>query len=364
MTTAVPVLAPVDGDARLLNGLLPGLAICAGLAAAGMVLGRIPWLQNHGFSTLTLAIVMGMLVGNTVYPRFAALTGAGVSFSKQNLLRLGVVLYGLRLTVQDIGHVGITGVAIDALVLGSTFTLACFIGPRWLGLDRKTSMLIGVGSSICGAAAVMAAEPVVRARTEQVTLAVATVVGFGTLAIFLYPVLFDLNQHWHLIAGGDSGFGIYMGSTIHEVAQVVAAANSTGAQTASTAVIAKMVRVMMLAPFLIMLSAVLMRGSVRQQAVQGHIQQKARLAVPWFAFGFIGVVLFNSLSMLPAAAVGAATSADTVLLGMAMAALGLTTHLRDIRKAGIKPLLLGLILFCWLIVGGALINHWVPVLLG
>lgn len=363
MTTAVPVLAPGNSVARWLHGLFPGLVICAVLAAAGMVLGQIPWLQRHGFSALTLAIVMGMLVGNTVYPRFSALTGAGVSFSKQNLLRLGVVLYGLRLTVQDIGHVGITGVAIDALVLGSTFTLACFIGPRWLGLDRKTSMLIGVGSSICGAAAVMATEPVVRARAEQVTLAVATVVGFGTLAIFLYPVLFDLNQHWHLIAGGDSGFGIYMGSTIHEVAQVVAAANSTGAQTASTAVIAKMVRVMMLAPFLIMLSAILMRGRMRLHAPV-HAQQKSRLAVPWFAFGFIGVVLFNSLRMLPTAVVGAATAVDTVLLGMAMAALGLTTHLSDIRKAGLKPLLLGLILFCWLIVGGALINHWVPVLLG
>ncbi|MGH8506901.1 MAG: YeiH family protein [Stenotrophobium sp.] len=363
MTTAVPTLVPGDNDTRLLHGLLPGLAICAVLAAIGMVLGQIPWLQSHGFSALTLAIVMGMLVGNTVYPRFAALTGAGVSFSKQNLLRLGVVLYGLRLTVQDIGHVGIAGVAIDALVLGSTFTLACFIGPRWLGLDRKTAMLIGVGSSICGAAAVMAAEPVVRARAEQVTLAVATVVGFGTLAIFLYPVLFDLNQHWHLITGGDSGFGIYMGSTIHEVAQVVAAANSVGVQTAGTAVIAKMVRVMMLAPFLIMLSVVLGRGH-RHRHAPGHTQQNSGLAVPWFAFGFIGVVLFNSLHMLPTAVVGAATAVDTVLLGMAMAALGLTTHLSDIRKAGLKPLLLGLILFCWLIVGGALINHWVPVLLG
>ena len=87
-----------------------------------------------------------MLVGNTVYPRFASASGAGVNFSKQNLLRLGVVLYGLRLTVQDINHVGFAGVVIDALVLSSTFALVCFIGTRWLGMDRKTAMLIGVGS--------------------------------------------------------------------------------------------------------------------------------------------------------------------------------------------------------------------------
>lgn len=105
-----------------------------------------------------------MLVSITVYPRVAGISGAGVNFFKQNLLRLGVVLYGLRLTVQDIDHVGLAGVATDALVLGSTFALACVIGIRWLGMDRKTAMLIGAGSSICGAAAVMAAELVVKAR--------------------------------------------------------------------------------------------------------------------------------------------------------------------------------------------------------
>ena len=351
-----------------LAALLPGLALSGALAATGIALGRIAWLQDHGFSALTLAIVLGMLVGNTVYPlvpRLAAASGAGVNVSKQNLLRLGVVLYGLRLTVQDIGHVGIAGVAIDALVLGSTFALACFIGTRWLGLDRKTAMLIGAGSSICGAAAVMAAEPVVKARAEQVTVAVATVVVFGTLAIFLYPALFELNQHWALIPGGANGFGIYAGSTIHEVAQVVAAARSVGPDAANSAVIAKMVRVMMLAPFLVMLSAWLARDDKRHAHTSAATgQAPGKLAVPWFAFGFVAVVLFNSLQWLPASVVAVTTEIDTALLAMAMAALGLSTHIGAIRKAGAKPLLLALILFGWLIVGGALINRWVPALLG
>ncbi len=351
-----------------LAALLPGLALSGALAATGIALGHIGWLQDHGFSALTLAIVLGMLVGNTVYPlvpRLAAASGAGVNVSKQNLLRLGVVLYGLRLTVQDIGHVGIAGVAIDALVLGSTFALACFIGTRWLGLDRKTAMLIGAGSSICGAAAVMAAEPVVKARAEQVTVAVATVVVFGTLAIFLYPALFELNQHWALIPGGANGFGIYAGSTIHEVAQVVAAARSVGPDAANSAVIAKMVRVMMLAPFLVMLSAWLARDDKRHAHTSAATgQAPGKLAVPWFAFGFVAVVLFNSLQWLPASVVAVITEIDTALLAMAMAALGLSTHIGAIRKAGAKPLLLALILFGWLIVGGALINRWVPALLG
>ena len=347
---------------------LPGLALSGALAALAMVLGRVTWLQSHGLSALTLAIVLGMLVGNTVYPlapRVAVGSSAGVNLAKQSLLRLGVVLYGLRLTVQDIGHVGIAGVAIDALVLGSTFALACIIGTRWLGLDRKTAMLIGAGSAICGAAAVMATEPVIKARAEQVTVAVATVVVFGTLAIFLYPALFELNQHWALIPGGASGFGIYVGSTIHEVAQVVAAARSVGPDAANSAVIAKMVRVMMLAPFLVMLSAGLSRHSARRSGTATDEGQAAgRLTVPWFAFGFVGVVLLNSLQWLPTSVAAVTTEIDTALLAMAMAALGLTTHIGAIRKAGPKPLMLALILFAWLIGGGALINRWVPALLG
>jgi uncharacterized integral membrane protein (TIGR00698 family) len=358
--------------------LWPGLAISAALATLGILIGDIDWFQKHGFSALTLAIVLGILVGNTVYPRLAVTSGAGVNFSKQNLLRLGVVLYGLRLTVQDIGHVGFAGVATDALVLGSTFALACFVGIQLLGMDRKTAMLIGAGSSICGAAAVMAAEPVVKARVEQVTVAVATVVVFGTLAIFLYPLLFELNQKWQLIPGGAARFGIYAGSTIHEVAQVVAAARAVGPQAADTAVIAKMVRVMMLAPFLIMLSAWLSRDHARSHArttanASAAIpatpddtgqEVKGKLTIPWFAFAFVGVVLFNSLQLLPAGLVAVMTRVDTILLAMAMAALGLATHISSIRKAGLKPLLLALILFLWLIFGGALINRWIFSVIG
>ena len=330
-----------------------------------MALGRVEWLAAHGLSALTLAIVLGMLVGNTVYPRWAAASGPGVNLSKQNLLRLGIILYGLRLTVQDIGHVGLAGVAVDALVLGSTFLLACWIGTRWLGLDRQSAMLIGAGSAICGAAAVMAAEPVVKARAEQVTVAVATVVVFGTLSIFLYPVLYQLNVQWGVIPGGAHGFGLFAGSTIHEVAQVVAAARSIGPEAADTAVIAKMVRVMMLAPFLLLLSAWLARDAARKSGSgTGGKHRKSKITIPWFAFGFVAMVLFNSLQWLPTGVTAVLTDIDTGLLAMAMAALGLSTHFSAIRKAGAKPLLLALMLFGWLLVGGGLINHWVPVLLG
>jgi uncharacterized integral membrane protein (TIGR00698 family) len=303
-------------------------------------------------SALTVAIVLGIVLGNTLYPRIAATSGAGVGFSKQTLLRAGVILYGLRLTLHDIGQVGTTGVLIDALLLSSTFALAFLLGTRVFGLDRSTALLIGAGNAICGAAAVMATEPLVKAKAEQVTVAISTVVVFGTVAIFLYPALYELNLHWQLLPAGSQAFGVYAGSTIHEVAQVFAAGRSISAETANTAVITKMVRVMMLAPFLVGLSAWL----ARQPDSGAVAPQERKLTIPWFAFAFVGMVLFNSLVPLPHALVGIAIDVDTFLLAMAMGALGLTTHISAIRRAGIKPLLLGALLFAWLIGGGVLIN--------
>ncbi|MNK21885.1 hypothetical protein D3C87_401530 [compost metagenome] len=341
------------------RGRLPGLLLAGGVALAAMALAALPWLQAHGISALTLAIVLGIALGNSVYPRLAPQAAAGVGFSKQWLLRAGIVLYGLRLTFQDIGQVGVGGVLIDALVLTSTFALAWWAGTRWFGIDRESALLIGAGSAICGAAAVMAAEPVVRGRAEQVTVAVSTVVVFGTLAMFLYPALYPLTLAHGVMPMSEQAYGVFTGSTVHEVAQVVAAGRAVSEGAADTAVIAKMVRVMMLAPFLVALSLLLARGGSAQPGAA-----RAKIVVPWFAFGFVAVAGLNSLHLLPAAWVAIAMDVDTVLLAMAMAALGLTTHVSALRQAGMKPLLLALLLFGWLLAGGLGINLGVHAVLG
>lgn len=345
----------------------PGVILAALLALLSIGLADAGWFQANGISALTLAIVLGIAVGNSVYPRIGAASAPGVSFSKQTLLRLGVVLYGIRLTFQDIRHVGFAGVIIDTVVVCSTFALAWVLGTRLFGLDRRTAMLIGVGSSICGAAAVMATEPVVRGRSDQVTVAVSTVVVFGTLAIFLYPALYHLNSSYHLIGSSSpAAFGLFAGSTIHEVAQVVAAGRAIGEQAAATAVITKMVRVMLLAPFLLALSVYLSREKQLDQAGNPALdaaRAKPRISIPWFAIGFIAVTGLNSLVVLPAQLTAITTQFDTFVLAMAMAALGLTTHVSAIRSAGVRPLALAAVLFAWLIVGGIAINVGVTALL-
>jgi len=363
-TAALPVPKPRAARA---GGppLWQGLLLCGGIAVAATSLGGSGWLQRHGVGALTIAIVIGMATGNTVYrraPGLAMRCGAGVDYSKQALLRMGVILYGFRLTLQDVGTFGISGAVIDAAVLVSTFVFATFAGTRWLGLDRRAAMLIATGSSICGAAAIMAAESVVRARAEQVTVAVATVVVFGTLSIFLYPALFQLNAHWRFLAQGEGAFGTYVGSTVHEVAQVVATARSIGPSAADAAIIAKMVRVMMLAPFLIGLSLWLRldrSGPIAQVGSRVQVR-RGPLAIPWFAFGFVAAVLVNSLQFMGSGVHQFTLTVDNFLLAMAMAALGLSTHIAAIRQAGARPLLLALLTFFWLVFAGAAINRLVP----
>lgn len=342
---------------------LPGVCLTGAIALIATELCKASWFQSHGLSALTLAIVGGMVVGNTIYPRVSAVSAPGVLFSKQILLRAGIILFGLRLTFQDIGRVGVTGVVIDGLVLGSTFCLAWWAGTRLFGLNRRTAMLIGAGSSICGAAAVMATEPVVRATADEVCIAVATVVAFGTLAIFLYPALYHLNERLHLISIGPFAYGIFTGSTVHEVAQVVAAGKAVAESTANTAVIAKLVRVMMLAPFLVLLSAHLSRHTEEGEAAPAAESSWTHV-IPWFALGFIAVAGINSLAILPHALVSTAIDADTLILATAMAALGVSTQFSAIQKAGLRPLGLAALLFAWLIAGGFAINAGVSALFG
>lgn len=324
---------------------LPGLLLTAAIAAGAAWLASQPWLAGAGFGALTLAIIIGIVLGNSLYPRVATPCDSGVLLAKQRLLRLGIILYGFRITVQQIADVGVSGVLIDVLVLSSTFLITCLIGIRVLKMDRETVWLIGAGSSICGAAAVLASEPVIKAAPSKVAVAVATVVLFGTVGIVLYPFLWTL-----LPQVSAQHFGVFTGSTLHEVAQVVAAGHAMGAETENTAVIAKMLRVMMLAPFLLILGSWLQR----QRSHQRQAQQPIRF--PWFALLFIVVALFNSLHLLPPPVVAGLNQLANLLLAMAMAALGLTTRFGALKQAGVKPLLLGLLMFIWLILGGGALN--------
>jgi uncharacterized integral membrane protein (TIGR00698 family) len=258
-----------------------------------------------------------------------------------------VGLYGLRLTAQQIGAVGLRGVLIDVLVIACTLGLALWAGTRWLKLDRDTALLVGTGSAICGAAAVMAAEPVVKAPPHKVAIAVATVTVFGSLSILVYPLLFPL------LGLDPAQFGIYIGSTVHEVAQVVAAGKAVSAATADQAVVVKLIRVALLAPVMLLLGRLVGAG-------KGAARPPL---LPWFIGLFAATAALNSLGLVGTALHAALLQIDGVLLAVAMAALGWSSSIRQMRKAGLRPLLLGALLFAFLLAGGYGINRAVSALL-
>ena len=325
-----------------------GIVLSVLLAAGGTTLANMSWAKHLGLSGLTLAILLGIFVGNTFFGRIAHHTAKGVDFSRSTLLRAGIIFFGFRISFQQIAQVGWAGIVIDATMVFLTFLLAVQLGQRLFRLDRQTSMLIGAGSAICGAAAVLATEPVVKGQAHKVSVAVATVVVFGTISMFLYPALYP-----HLGLSVQE-YGIYAGSTIHEVAQVVAAGSTVNEHAADTAVIEKMMRVMMLAPFLLVLSSF----------GEGKEETGKRITIPWFAVLFIVASGVNSLHVFSSAVIQNIDAMDTILLSTAMGALGLRTHAGAIRQAGLKPLMLASMLFVFLIIGGYAVNRIVTHLMG
>lgn len=321
---------------------LSGILFVALFATSAMYLSEFELFKHLGLSPLIVGIVLGMLYANTLRSKLPQEWVAGILFSTKTILRTGIVFYGFRLTFQNILEVGLAGVVTSVLVVSLTFIIGYLVGTKLLKLDKETTILTAAGSSICGAAAVLATEPVVKAEAYKSTIAVSTVVVFGTIAMFLCPFLYRAG----FVPLSPSEMGIYLGGTLHEVAHVVAAGNAIGDETSQSAVIVKMIRVMLLAPFLILLGLWLTRAS------KSIYKTKTKITIPWFAVLFIVIAGFNSLHLLPLHVVDTINALDTFLLTMAMSALGMETNASKFKNVGMKPIYLATILFVWLIFGG------------
>ena len=329
------------------GNMLHGVLLIALFSCAAFYIGDFPWVKSLSFSPMIVGIVLGMLYANSLRNRLPATWVPGILFCSKRVLRLGIVLYGFRLTFQDVLAVGAPALLIDAVVVTVTICGGVLLG-RLLKMDRGIALLTSVGSGICGAAAVLGAESTIRARPYKTAVAVSTVVIFGTISMFLYPVLY---RHG-IVSLTPEQMGIYTGATLHEVAHVVGAGNAMNGEISDAAIIVKMIRVMMLAPVLLVMSLLLAR---RTKGGAG----RAKVTIPWFAFGFLAVIGFNSLDLLPEAAVAGINSFDTFLLTMAMTALGAETSIEKFKRAGAKPFLLAGLLYLWLLGGGYLLSRWI-----
>ncbi|MFB6610921.1 YeiH family protein [Agromyces sp. NPDC056379] len=308
--------------ARLVD-VAPGL----GLAATGVAVSMAATFLLPGMSALLIAIVLGVLLRNTV--PLPSRVEAGLAFAAKPLLRLGVVLLGLQLVLGDILDLGIGVIVVVAaiVVIGIASTLV--IG-RLLGISATQRLLIACGFSICGAAAVAAVDGVVDAEEEEVVTAVALVVVFGTLMIPLIPLAASL-------LGLDAQqAGMWAGGSIHEVAQVVAVGGALGGTGLAVAVVVKLARVLMLAPVLAVVS-VQRRRSLAADAGSDGASGRRPPIIPLFVVGFIAMVVVRSFGWVPDVVVAGAGVAQTVLLAAAMFALGTGVRFSMFRRVGVRP---------------------------
>ncbi|WP_457745088.1 YeiH family protein [Sulfurimonas sp.] len=360
------------------KGTISGILFVAIFAAAATMIADISFFKSLGISPLVIGIVMGIFYANTLHQHIPSEWGTGITFTGKKILRFAIVFYGFRITFQQIMEVGLSGFTVSLIMLSTTFLLGTYLGIKVFKMDRDTSMLTAAGGAVCGAAAVLATEPVLKAEGYKTAVAVSMVVLFGTISMFLYPVLYAsiIEPAQGFLHMTPEQFGIYTGGTIHEVAQVVAvpasipistihdvitsggvtmSAQALHTQMANSAVIVKMTRVIMIAPMLIILGIYLSM----QAKKNGKAGDKLQLVIPWFAVYFIGMAGFNSLDLVPHAIVGTINEIDTFLLTMAMTALGMGTIFAKFKGLGLAPIYTAGSMFVWLVLGGFVVTKLV-----
>ena len=310
--------------------LWPGLAMSAVVAVAALFLA-----EHYGAPVMLFALLLGMAVN---FLSDDDRCKPGIEFVARQVLRWGVALLGLKISIAQVQSMGWPPVLM--VVLGVTFTICVgVVMARWMGFKTFFGLLSGGAVGICGASAALAiaaAFPNHPQKDRATLFAVISVSTLSTMAMVIYPML----VHW---AGLDpTQAGIFLGGTIHDVAQVVGAGYSMGQQTGDAATVIKLMRVAMLVP-VIMVAAWLSRGAHARpgsEAASLDSFESRPPLLPWFAVVFVLLVLVNSLLGLPEVMVGAGNNLSRIFLVGAMAAIGMKTHLKDIRSVGWKPVVL------------------------
>lgn len=342
-----PGSASAARRASAMPGMLPGLAA----AAAAVLVAGLVHLALPVVPLLTAAVLLGIIVGQV--PLFAPpldhALKPGLRFSAKTLMRTGIVLLGLKLSLLDIAGLGVVAIlAIVALVV------VTFFGTWWLGmllrLPGSQPLLVAAGFSICGASAIGAMSSATRSRPEEQATPVALVTLCGTLAIALLPALQGP------LGLSDAEFGHWVGASVHDVGQVVATAQSAGSAALALAVVVKLTRVLMLAPMVTTASLVLRRREAVAAPASPAGNDEAPSAplaripiVPLFVVGFVGAVLLNSFLPIPEEVLAAADAVQTVVLAAALFALGTSVRIRSLVRTGWRALIVGL--SSWLLIG-------------
>ncbi|MFF2481167.1 YeiH family protein [Paenibacillus sp. NPDC058071] len=317
-----------------LIGLLAGSGFTAAIAGASLVLAQLPVLHRAGPLTLSIiiAIIIRQLFG---YP---AMLRRGLQFSSKSLLRLAIILFGLKLNFNAIFDKGwgllLQAAGVILLSVGGTLWLA-----KRLKADLPLSLLLGIGTGICGAAAIAAVSPILKSRGEDTALGAGLIALAGTVFSLGYTLLQPI------VPITPEQYGLWSGISLHEIAHAALAAGAGGPDALAAGLLAKLARVLLLVPVCFILLAVIQRKErIRSQSAgtDPHSKPHGKLPLPWFLLGFAAMSAYGTFTSgtsfaLAAAAVEHASQATAFLLAMAMAGLGMQVDLSAVRTRALKP---------------------------
>lgn len=312
-------------EQQLMTKLLSGLMITLLIALISYQLGI--WFPIMGGPIF--AITIGIVIGTT-FPLNKHFS-KGINYSSKQILKLAIILIGFNLNLYHILQVGSNSILIIISTLITAFIIAYIIG-KWLKIEKNTSILIGVGTAICGGSAIAATAPVIHASDDEISYSISTIFLFNIVAVFLFPPL------GHLFGLSDNGFGMWSGTAINDTSSVVAASYSFSNQAGDYATIVKLTRTLMIIPITLALSIY----TSRNQQVKTFNLTKI---FPFFILGFLLTSILNTYILSDYPITSTLTSLGKFLIIMAMAGIGLKTNLQQLINKGYKPILLGL--SCW-----------------
>lgn len=317
------------------KGWCRGVLLTVILAVLAGQIARLPLFSVMG--VMVISILLGTLWKTAMDVPVDA--PAGIAFSSKYLLRTGIVLMGLRLDLQQIWQAGTAVIWIDVIVIA--FTLAFMLGlGRLLSVERTLSALIAVGTAVCGAAAIAAVAPLIGARKETTALSVAGIAVLGTAGALAYIIAYPhLGLDPYL-------YGVLAGSTLHELAHVIAAAAPGGDAGGEAAIVVKLGRVALLMPVALVLGHAFRTSRADGAGASGaepgrgdaggRLSGWRRLPVPWFIFGFLAMSVVKTLGVLPETMVRNLIGLSVFLMSAAMAGLGLGIRFADFRRLGLR----------------------------
>ncbi len=308
-----------------------GISLVAILTIIAVNMQDIPILKHFSISAVIIAILLGITVKNSVGTKENM--NLGIKFCSRKVLRLAIILLGFKLSFLEVSKLGLKASVIIVLVSIITLFFTKYLG-KTLGISRSLSLLIAAGTSICGASAIAAVSAITSSKKEEeIPFAVGVITIFGTIFMLLYPIFFKFFNLNALI------YSLWAGSSIHEVAQVVAAGFAASDEAGISATVVKLTRVLLIIPVTIILG-------IRESKRSSDNPRKFKLntiVIPWFVLMFLGVVIINSTGIVPLHISNFLINVDNYLMIAAMAGLGLETNIVEIKKVGLKPIYLGAI---------------------